>query len=257
MKSVLDKPTLEDITNAYTVITNLEMKYRNENAITSEEFTSQMQQPLLVIRHNSLYLRSVKHEQYDFRNFEILMEEILNSGKYHFSMTAFFGWLSGTKAKFTYGSEDKFSQTTKAFNCNSVACIAGYASALAVNWNEKATAFSQNATNAEHWENIACNWLNIPLEVGEKIFYGNPGSVWSFAKTRIDLFDDLEWEGDSQTALEYDDCHESDYQNLEIDLSSISYKHSVEMLRMIKDGELIFDDDFEPSLTEKYFEKQS
>lgn len=257
MKSVLDKPTIEDIANAYTVITDLEMKYRNHNAMTAEEFTNQMQEPLLVIRHNSLYLRSVKYEQYNFRNFEKLIQEILDSGKDHFSMNAFFGWLSGTKAKFTYGSEDKFSQTTMAFNCNSVACIAGYASALAVNWNEKTTAFSQNATNAEHWENIACNWLNIPLEVGVKLFYGNAGSVWSFLKDRVDFFYSLEWEGDTMQSLEYGEYEEADYGYLEIELGSISYRQAAEMLRMIKDGELIFDDDFEPSLTEKYFEKQS
>lgn len=254
MKSVLDKPTLEDVINAHKTISELEKQYREQSSITGEEFAYKMQEPSMVIRHNTLYLRSVKREQYNIRNLERLMEEILESGKYHFSMNAFFGWIRGTNANFTYGSEGKFDQTTKSFNCNSVACIAGYASALALDWNEKITSFTKDSTNAEHWEHLACNWLNIPIEVGNKIFYGNAGSVWSYLKSRIGFFDDLEWESDTQSELEYGTYEEDDYSYLEVDLSSISYKHAAEMLRMIKDNELMFDDDFEPVLIEKHVE---
>lgn len=257
MKSVLDKPRLDEVINAYRTVTSLEKKYRQESSISQDEFSNGIQEPYNVIRHNSLYLRSVKPEKYNYKNFQKLIDEIIQSGQEHFSMNAFFGWVTGANAKFTYGSENKFNNRTNTFNCNSVACIAGYASALAVDWDEKTTSFSHEATNAEHWENIACNWLNIPLEVGEKMFYGNAGSVWSFLKERVSFFYSLDWESDTQTALEYGDYDESDYQYLEIELGSISYSQAAEMLRMVKDGELIFDDDFEPSLTQKYFEKQS
>ncbi len=260
MKSVLDKPEIVDITNAYTTFTEIERKYRDGNSsITNEEFGEEQQKLSLIIRHNELYLRSIKPQQYNFENFQKLIEAINYSGQKHFSMSSFFGFFEKYEASVgsRHTSKEKFNLDTRAFNCNSSACIAGFAVALAVNWDEKATAFSEYAYNADHWEQIACNWLNIPLEVGNKIFYANEGCAWSYLKNRGTDFDDLEWESDSQIAIDYGDAGEDEYEYLEIALSSIKYKHAVKLLQMIKDGELVFDENFEPRLSQNFVVKQS
>jgi len=181
-------------------------------------------------------------------SFEKLADAIEESGKYHFNMSTFF--YEENRTRFGYVSDNIFNTSNQSFKCNSGACIAGFASAIALDWDSTKTSFAAQTTSNEHWQHIACYFLNIPYDVGTRIFYADSGSIWSFLKPRIEFFDNLEWGEDCGYEVDYGNIDEYDYQNLSVSLSSINYRHAVKALRMIKRGELSFDKSFDPILTD-------
>jgi hypothetical protein len=87
------------------------------------------------------------------------------------------------------------------------------------------------------FENIACNYLNIPIEVGRKIFYGDKASVWAFVKYHEKSdYKSLQW-SEIDDNRDYD---EFDWTEESVDLASIDYKIAVDVLRRIAAGEIIF-----------------
>jgi hypothetical protein len=146
-------------------------------------------------------------------------------------------------------SKKYLDNTTTSFNCDTVGCIAGFATAVAMNWFSEPWLkdlpfFDRN----EAFVNITCNFLNIPKRIGERIFYGEEGCIWSFVKTFDPSFDEIVF---SSECDEYGD--ESPWWDKDVDLNTISYKHAVEVLRMIDTGEIEFekDDYYEPYFTQE------
>ena len=131
-------------------------------------------------------------------------------------------------------NDQYFNVTTKEFNCDTVGCIAGFCVANAVDWNDnlwkKATGFNSN--HHDLYETIACSFLNIPIQVGKKIFYGDNGSIWVlFAQelTNIKEFKDLQYDEDY--------CNDDESA---VELNSISPKAAVKALTLIKDKDIYF-----------------
>ena len=246
-----NKVPLDEVIAAFRDIAIANAKYANTSSFQSigiGEFNDEFERCSKVISRSQKELDLATPSEYNIDSFEKLADAIEESGKYHFNMSTFF--YEGNRNKIGYTSDNIFNTSNQSFKCNSGACIAGFASAIAVDWDSTKTSFATETTSNEHWQHIACYFLNIPYDVGTRIFYADSGSIWSFLKPRIEFFDDLEWGEDSDYAVDYGDVDEYNYENLSVSLSSINYRHAVKALRMIKRGELSFDKSFDPFLTD-------
>ena len=246
-----NKVPLDEVIAAFRDVAITNAKYANTSSFQSigiGEFNDEFERCSKIISQSQKELGLVTPSEYNMDSFEKLADAIEESGKHHFNMSTFF--YEANRTRFGYVSDNIFNTSNQSFKCNSGACIAGFASAIALNWDSTKTSFAAETTSNEHWQHIACYFLNIPYDVGTRIFYADGGSIWSFLKSRIEFFDDLEWGEDSDYAVDYGDIDESDYENLSVSLNSINYSHAVKALRMIKRGELSFNKFFNPFLTD-------
>lgn len=275
--SVLDKPTIPNLVQALRDEMIIEKSYSEMDRQTAQNNfynDERWQKAHQVIVHNENYLRSNGANSINKKNLAKLIDAIHSDGKFHFNMTVFFGMIANddldnmiyegvnnfhpSAMDFKNTNENMFNSLTNSFNCNSVGCIAGFASALALDWKEGFTGEIGSTINpARAWEHIACNYLNIPLQVGQKIFYAENGSVWSLLKVQDYNFNELEYDDDTEYGICEGDIYEDDWEQISINLTSITYKKATEMLSMILEGEIEFDEHFSPYLTAKYRVKQS
>lgn len=272
--SVLDRPDVTKLVQSFQQLFAVEREYRhvaeNASVIMADERWIEANN---YISYNSKYLRAVGPDKIDKRNLARLIDAISADGKWHFNMATFFGVLNREEVEnafeydgatdvssisaniFGHGLKSMFNSTTNSFNCDSVGCIAGFASAIALGWNDDAVRGINKTTNPNKaWEHIACNFLNIPLAIGEKIFFGDKGSIWSFLKSKDSNFSDLRYNEETEYAIDNEDISEHDWDEIEIDLLSIGYKKATEMLSMILEDEIKFNEYFNPYFTDKYYE---
>lgn len=275
--SVLDRPDVLELVKSFNQLFAIEKHYRKENPQDLyTDFTEKIMHDESWIKannyidYNSKYLRSIGPNKIDKKNLAKLIDAISADGKWHFNMGIFFGALGREEIEYAFerGKTDVsslspnmlenvnksiFDKYTNSFNCDSVGCIAGFASAIALGWDSDIVKDINKVTNPNRaWEHIACNFLNIPLAIGEKIFFGERGSIWSFLKANDPSFDSVQYDDDTQYGIDEEAVDEYDYENISIDLLSIGYKKAVEMLSMILEEEIMFDEDFNPYFTEKH-----
>ena len=249
----LEKPSIHELLDA------VKLTHDNKDEPNSDEYHSKM---IALFRRNEAAIQNNwdngKHNQ---QAFDELIKSIELNGMRHFNMSVFMGsiaddwWqrydsVNAVTAFYEKESSNKqyLDDMTTSFNCNTVGCIAGFATAVAMNWNSeewlKGMPFVERN---DAFVNIACNYLNIPKVIGERIFYGEQGSVWAFVKDNVQGFHDIEF------SLEYDeDGDEYSWWEKEVDLNSIGYKQAAEVLRMINTGEIEFDTSYyEPYLAKE------
>ena len=196
------------------------------------------------------------YKDYDVEAFKKLISTIEQNGLTNFNMSTFLGHISDTwnnyydyvhevtrsslTNKIDLSKGPFVDKTTNKFNCTSVGCIAGFATAVAFGWEiPKWLSKSDSRDFHREFELIACSYLNIPIWVGKKIFYGDEGSAWAFAKQHSHLLGDAY----SHLSIENGDIDEDDdsaWTYVSIDLNSISYKDAVNMLTDIIEGKIIF-----------------
>lgn len=255
--STKDKPTTQELIDSYT-------KYRQLVDSGDEYNSDSLWHKLCDKNERALYTSTV--ENYNQENFKTLIDSIEFNGITNFNMTTFIGnidnWLSDDQWNATpvnefrltsthsCDSSNAFNNQTTAFNCNSVGCIAGFAVANAVSWVQPSWLKGDSRNYLGFFEQISCNWLNIPLEVGRRIFYGEPSSVWSFVRFHEPAnYGSIQWvnldnDHDYET-YEWEDFSEDN----EVLLETINYKYAADVLRRIASGEIVFNkfDDFAPS----------
>ena len=206
-------------------------------------------------------LHKSTYKDYDVEAFKNLISTIEQNGLTNFNMSTFLGHLSDTwDSYYNYVHEvtrtslintidisksPLVDKTTNKFNCTSVGCIAGFATAVAFDWEIPKWLSKGDSRDHHHeFELIACSYLNIPIWVGKKIFYGDEASVWAFAKQNSHLLGNAyghlsadAWYDDEERDFD-DDDDAWIYAN--IDLNSISYKDAVNVLTDIIEGRIIF-----------------
>jgi len=215
---------------------------------------------------NWKYLSVSEYEDYDLFNFDRVIASIELNGKKHFNMAGFLGILDqeaihqeldeenlsegiySVNTDFISQSkgEGLFDTTTKAFNCDTVGCIAGFCAANAVDWNDmlwnKASNF--NINHHDLYETVACNFLNIPMQVGKKLFYGDSDSIWAYLAHSFSNQEDFK-------TLEFEDEYDD---SSGIDLNSINANAAIAALKMIRNGDISFSpkNNYNMKLSEKY-----
>ena len=161
-------------------------------------------------------------------NFKKLIKAIETDGVWKFNMSCFLGKLDVDDEEITYYHENGMPvngfetstistvKTTEMFNCNSVGCIAGFATGLANKW--KTPSFLQRTANpnydgygnySDDFEEIANKYLGLTDREGKNLYYASDGnSIWKFVKwSEPNRYSNLEWTDD------YDDNDVHDYQN--------------------------------------------
>jgi len=234
-------------------------------------------------------------------NFKTLISEIETTGKYRFNMFAYISDLSQDDIDdFDYGFEFKtLSQlekegpfdnkflasnyepnttnaltTTNIFNCNTVACIAGFAMALQNNWktpnwlNPSSDDFHRNQDAYElrsfsnRIENESNKFLGLKTEQGDKLYYNRGDSIWKFLRYYEYLrYPSLKWEWEQQQEWE---CNHYDIdeqalrsnnwkryrslswtdEELDIDFGSINYITAADVLTRILNEEIVIGCDY-------------
>lgn len=197
------------------------------------------------------------YKDYDVEAFKNLISTIERNGLTNFNMSTFLGHLSDTWDnhynyvhevarsslinKLDLSKDPLVDKTTSKFNCTSVGCIAGFATAIAFGWEiPKWLGKGDSRDFHNEFELIACSYLNIPIWVGRKIFYGDEGSAWAFAKQHSHLLGDAYRHLSTECDYEFDEDDDSSWTYVNIDLNSISYKDAVNMLTDIIEGKIIF-----------------
>ena len=248
------KPKLSVLINAYGDY------YRQRQVKDDQRQIERYDNLTLIENRNKSSLELMTHKDYDQKSFKELISAIELNGITSFNMTTFWGKIAeGIERNLgnsldmpihslslhyeeTSKGANTLDQYTSAFNCNSVGCIAGFAMAIAMDWKQPDWLTEDSRNYMHSFENIACNYLNIPIQVGRKIFYGDEASVWAFvAYHERENHQNLEWSNWEDD--EYDDF---DWTEESIELSSIDYKVAVDVLRRIASGEIIFSDEFIP-----------
>lgn len=257
------KPTLTELIDAYT--------WHQKSLADNSGFTDNWYEHTLT-NNDALY--NVTQPDYDQGAFKTLIDSIELNGLSNFNMTTFIGnidnwlndnnWASTPISEFTLSSttssnsKNAFDSTTAAFNCSSVGCIAGFAVANAVNWQQPKWMKEDSRNYLEFFENVACNWLNIPINVGRRIFYGDSLSVWSFVRFHEPRnYGSIEWSNfyNEDTDVDSIDYDWDEYKyDLEVKLETINYKYATDVLRRIASGEIVFNanEDFEPTYSKQY-----
>lgn len=259
------RPTTQDIINAYD-------EYHSSATINAEKRDSSYKKLYEIETEINAALYPVKQKDYNQEAFSKVISSIELNGIASFNMTTFWGKISAAINRNYYNREDtpvnellmhyeessyggdSLDIYTNSFNCDSVGCIAGFAMAEAMNWVQPKWINQDSRNYLTAFENVACSYLNIPVPVGTKLFYGESGCIWSFVRFHEpENYSSLKWE-DSEDDLDVYNCDYKDQWVYEgIQLESINYKSAADVLRRIASGEILIDstNNFTPRYSEE------
>jgi predicted small metal-binding protein len=266
----LVKPTINEILRTYI--------YAYENACETENATDYSKYENVWLdceKRNTRYLSVMERSDFNITNFNKVISTLQLEGAKHFNMQVFLGAIyeeimdleeqdfkagafdnfetvSGVDVDYIgpLDSADRFlNRRTKAFNCSSVGCIAGFATASALDWEEELIqqAAKHSGNQKALFEQIACNFLNMPIQYGLKLFYGTEKGFWPFLhelvnnnynSKELSVFSDLEVDDD-------EDCNS-------VALYSINHKMAAKALELIRDGHLYVDNSGDVEISSYY-----
>lgn len=196
-------------------------------------------------------------------NFKKLIDAILFDGQVKFNMACFIGKLNVNTETYKEIKEGKELasvhginslsrvETTTLFNCDSVGCIAGFATAIANEWKTpewikpKPVDEIDDATIYEivqDFESASNSFLGLLSGHGKKLYYGDNDTVWKYIKYyEFDRYPKLKYVGEDDYEAEGiidHGCHWYD-EDYEISFQSIDYKMAAEVLTRIMNEEII------------------
>jgi acetone carboxylase gamma subunit len=259
----LTKPTIDDLIWAI----NTYHAYRNAHGSYADRERAEE-----IINRNYDYLNNVTYLEYNQENFKKLIEAIEFNGQRSFNMTTFLASVSDdVRQNFSYTheiarsnlrneifsptSDNLFVQETSDFNCSTVGCIAGFATAVALNWKQPKWIEGDSREYSEDFEAIACHFLNIPIGLGKAIFYGDEDTIWAFGKAYGDFL------GNAYENIEpeygHDEPNEDDWDTCSIDLNTIHYKDAINALHDIAEGKILWNNQARTLEVNKFIVRQT
>ncbi len=198
-------------------------------------------------------------------NFKKLIDAIKLDGQFRFNMSCFVGKLTLNSDEYQrlikedgeLASEYEPNalhtvNTTEMFNCDSVGCIAGFATALVNDWktpkfleSEQNTAAIDYGIIINSFENSSNKFLGLNERQGRKLYYGDSNSVWKYLRYyESDQYPELRYGGEDDG--EADEIVEGnrrwDDPDYDIDYSSIDYLTAAHVLTRIMNGEIVLDE---------------
>lgn len=204
-------------------------------------------------------------------NFKKLIDAIALDGQIRFNMGCFVGKIvinkydyesnikSGNQLVSDYPANSIMEiETTEMFNCDSVGCIAGFATALSNNWNtpewikplsdeDIALGISRDGTDiVKSFENESNVFLGLTQQQGRRLYYGDSDTVWKYLKFyEKDRYPSLQYLGEDDGEAEnmFGIYAEWDDEDHEISLGSINYKTAIDVLTRIMNDEILIDKD--------------
>ena len=129
---------------------------------------------------------------------------------------------------------------TDIFNCTSMGCIAGFATAIASGWKAPSwLSQDDHIGQINNFENTSNNFLGFTHAEGKNLYYGDKNCIWKWLMKHEPMkYPNLALE----ECESLDDAEESGYQwdsdDLYIDFSTIDYLTAVDVLTRIMNQEI-------------------
>jgi len=183
------------------------------------------------------------------------MQKVINAikfdGQKKFNMSAFIGkLLQDNWEKYVFEDDElaskypasrvlRIDEGTDIFNCTSMGCIAGFATAIANEWKApKWLSVDNHSEQMNGFEQTSNNFLGLTYQEGKNLYYGDDNCIWKWLMhnepERYDL--SLEDYGSMDNANEEGiDWWDSE---LTIDFASIDYLTAVDVLTRIMNEEI-------------------
>jgi hypothetical protein len=184
-------------------------------------------------------------------NMQRVIDAIKIDGQKKFNMSAFIGKLNDERFEQYVFENDRLAsqypasrvlridEGTDIFNCTSMGCIAGFATAIASEWKApKWLSVDNHSDQMNAFEQTSNNFLGLTYQEGKNLYYGDSNCIWKWLMENEPERYDLELEdyGSMDAANEEGiDWWESE---LTIDFSTIDYLTAVDVLTRIMNGEI-------------------
>ena len=150
--------------------------------------------------------------------------------------------------KSTYKSDQVsfITEGTDIFNCTSMGCIAGFATAIFNNWKSPKWLEGDDTIDfVRQFERESNDFLGFSYEEGRNIYYNNDRCIWKWLMVNEPDRYDFKLEGEYETmdeATEYGEDWDSG--DLYVDFSTIDYLSAVNVLTRILNEEIGLADDY-------------
>jgi len=185
------------------------------------------------------------------QNLQRVIDAIKFDGQKKFNMAAFIGKLSDDRneeyifedgelaSKYNVSRVLRIEEGTNIFNCTSMGCIAGFATAIANEWKApKWLSVDNHSEQMNGFEQTSNNFLGLTYQEGKNLYYADDNCIWKWLMhnepERYDL--SLEDYGSMDNANEEGiEWWESE---LTIDFASIDYLTAVDVLTRIMNEEI-------------------
>jgi hypothetical protein len=186
------------------------------------------------------------------QNMQRLIDAIKFDGQKKFNMQLFIGKLESEyqiKEVFEHGElasiykptrVNYIEEGTSMFNCTSMGCIAGFASALANDWKAPNWLAEDNASaHVGMFEKEANEFLGFTHEEGRNLYFADSKSIWKWLQyveegkyPELGLEDFSSLDDANEEGMEWDD------DDLYADFSTIDYLTAVDVLTRIMNEEI-------------------
>ena len=190
-------------------------------------------------------------------NLQKVIDAIKFDGKTKFNMHTFIGkfdesyynervFKNGDLASLYRPSQVQNVETgTDIFNCTSMGCIAGFATAISNNWKAPEWLADKDMINFSHkFETESNEFLGFSQEEGKNIYYNDSNCIWKWLMhNEPDTYPGLKLEDvDGDECYSMDEAMEYGYHwnddNLCVDFASIDYLTAVNVLTRILNEEI-------------------
>jgi hypothetical protein len=199
-------------------------------------------------------------------NMQKVIDAIKFDGAKKFNMSVFVGKLEYEDDIVSVFENDELAHTfpvsrvrvihegTDLFNCTSMGCIAGFATALANDWKTPDwMRVDDPSGHLYQFENEAANYLGLSTAEAKNLFFGDDNSIWKWLMHHeAERYPNLELE-DYETMQDANDCDiEWNDRDLYANFHTISYLTAVDVLTRILNEEIgLADCDNEPYYIKK------
>ena len=186
------------------------------------------------------------------QNIQRLIDAIKFDGQKKFNMNLFIGKLEGsyeTREVFEYGklaSQYKptrvnyIEEGTSMFNCTSMGCIAGFATALANDWKAPSWLAEDNASmHVSMFEKAANEFLGFTHEEGRNLYFADCKSIWKWLQYAEEgRYPELGLEEFNSMDDANEEGMDWDNEDLYADFNTINYLTAIDVLTRIMNEEI-------------------
>jgi hypothetical protein len=184
-------------------------------------------------------------------NMQRVIDAIKFDGQKKFNMSAFIGKLNDERfekyvfeddalaSKYPASRVNRIDEGTDIFNCTSMGCIAGFATAIASEWKAPSwLAIDDHSVQMGSFEETSNRFLGITHQEGKNLYYGDGNCIWKWLMENEPERYDLELEEYGSMDAANEEGIEWWENELAIDFSTIDYLTAVDVLTRIMNGEI-------------------
>lgn len=184
-------------------------------------------------------------------NMQKVIDAIKFDGQKKFNMSAFIGKLiQDNWEKYVFENDElaskypasrvlRIEEGTDIFNCTSMGCIAGFATAIANEWKApKWLSVDNHSEQMNGFEQTSNNFLGLTYQEGKNLYYGDDNCIWKWLMENEPERYDLELEDYGSMDNANEEGIEWWESELTIDFASIDYLTAVDVLTRIMNEEI-------------------